>query len=64
LAHTVTHVTSSPPHALHISMSTFHSPFISTLKMEAAQSSKTLASNHYITWCNNQKSTSSMVSYS
>jgi hypothetical protein len=35
-----------------VSVSTFHSSYTSTLKMEAAQS-KTLESNHHTVWCNN-----------
>jgi len=40
-----------PSHTLHIHMTTSHSPHTSTLKMETAQSSKTLVSNHHAKWC-------------
>jgi len=48
----------NPPFPYHfsyppISMSTFCSPHASTLKLEAAQSSETLVSNHHTIQCNN-----------
>jgi hypothetical protein len=49
LDHTVTHLTPTPSHIWPISMSTFCSPHTSTLKMEAAWSSRTLVSNHHTT---------------
>jgi hypothetical protein len=55
LDHTLTHFTPTLTHTLHTSMSTFQSPCTSTLKMEVAQYSRTLVSNHHTTWCNNPK---------
>jgi hypothetical protein len=56
LAYIITHLTPTPPHTWPISMSSFHSPHTSTLKMEAAQSSNMLVSNHHTTQCNNPES--------
>jgi len=55
LACTITHLTLTPPHIQLISMSTFHLPCTSTLKMEAAWSSGTLVSNHHTRWHRNPK---------
>jgi len=38
--------------------------FISTLRMEAAWSSKSFVSNHHTTWCNNWENKFYMLSYS
>jgi len=53
LAHTVTHLTPTPPHILLTSMFTSHFPCTLTLKIEAAWSSKMFVSSHHTTCCNN-----------